>query len=155
MSQTLLILDTGVVGVITNPKSSSPEVQNCKQWFKQSLNQGVNFILPEIADYEIRRELLRANKSQGIKRLDELKNTVIYLPINTGVMLLAAELWADARKSGNPTADNQALDADVILAAQAKLAELNGNSVIVVTTNKKHLSMFVDAREWQEIPATD
>lgn len=70
-------------------------------------------------------------------------------------MLLAAELWADARKSGNPTADNKALDADVILAAQAKLAELNGNSVIVVTTNKKHLSMFVDAREWQEIPTRD
>lgn len=76
----MLILDTGIVGIITNPKSSSPEVQNCKQWFKQSLNQGVSFILPEIADYEIRRELLRSNKSQGINRLNELKNIVIYLP---------------------------------------------------------------------------
>ncbi|HAN74483.1 MAG TPA: hypothetical protein DCQ51_16335 [Planktothrix sp. UBA8407] len=62
MSRTLLFLDTGIIGIITNPKSSSAEAQNCKQWFKQSLDNGVTFILPEIADYEVRRELLRANK---------------------------------------------------------------------------------------------
>ena len=37
--------------------------------------------MPEIADYEVRRELLRANKAKGIKRLDELKRTMGYVPI--------------------------------------------------------------------------
>ncbi|CAD5937468.1 PIN domain-containing protein [Planktothrix tepida] len=147
----LIFLDAGPLGMIANPKAT-PSNLGCQLWLDNLLAQGEKVILPEIADYEIRRELLRANKQQSIRKLDRLKSILDYTPINTEVMLLAAELWADARKSGNPTADNRALDADVILAAQAKLEELNGNSVIVVTTNKKHLSIFVDAREWQEIP---
>jgi predicted nucleic acid-binding protein len=151
MKQRIILLDTGIVGIITNPKSSSIDAQECKQWFKQFLEQGEIFMLPEIVDYEVRRELLRANKYQGLKRLDELKFTLIYLSLNTEVMLLAAKFWADARKMGKPTADSQSLDGDVILSAQAKIEELKGNRVIIVTTNTKHLSLFVEAREWTEI----
>ncbi|HEY9705595.1 MAG TPA: nucleic acid-binding protein, partial [Allocoleopsis sp.] len=84
-------------------------------------------------------------------RLDLLKNTLIYLPISTEVMLLAAHLWAETRKAGKPTADPKSLDGDVILAAQGKLLEMGGNQVIIATTNVKHLSLFVNAREWQLI----
>ncbi|MDJ0581408.1 PIN domain-containing protein [Crocosphaera sp.] len=115
------------------------------------LNRGEEFSLPEIVDYELRRELLRAKKSQGLKRLDELKQIIAYLPLNTEVILLAAQFWANARNQGKPTANNQSLDGDVILAAQAKYEELKGYSVVIVTTNTKHLSFFVDARKWQEI----
>ncbi|MCP2731874.1 hypothetical protein [Limnofasciculus baicalensis] len=66
-------------------------------------------------------------------------------------MLKSAELWASARKQGKPTADNKALDGDVILASQAILVSNYGHEVIVATTNIKHLSLFVDAREWQNI----
>ncbi len=62
-----------------------------------------------------------------------------------------AQLWAEARRAGTPTADTKALDGDVILSAQAKLEELKGNEVIVVTTNIRHLSQFVDACEWRLI----
>jgi predicted nucleic acid-binding protein len=62
------------------------------------LQRGYQVILPEIIDYEIRRELLRANKLYGIKKLDQLKSEIIYLPITTEVMLKASELWAYARK---------------------------------------------------------
>ena len=31
-------------------------------------------IFPEIVDYEIRRELLRAGKTKGIKKLDSFRN---------------------------------------------------------------------------------
>ena len=73
------------------------------------------------------------------------------MPITTATMLLAAQFWAEIRNTGKPTADPKSLDGDVILAAQAKIEELNGNQVIVATTNVKHLSLFVDAREWQMI----
>lgn len=104
--------------------------------------------VPEIADYEVRRELLRANKAKGVARLNIIKSSVGYLPITTSVMLRAAELWAQARRSGMPTADPKALDCDVILAAQA--LEVSG---IVATENVGHLSRFVDARPWRDITA--
>ncbi|MEG3847308.1 hypothetical protein QT971_10845 [Microcoleus sp. herbarium19] len=108
-------------------------------------------MLPEIADYEVRRELIRADKMAGISRLDQLKIGIKYLPISTETMLLAAQLWAEARRRGRPTADPKALDADVILAAQAILVANEGHEVIIATTNVGHLSQFIDAREWRQI----
>jgi predicted nucleic acid-binding protein len=61
-------------------------------------------------------------------------------------MLKAAELWADARKQGRPTADLKELDCDVILAAQAIEA-----NAIVATTNLGHLERYVTARDWRKI----
>lgn len=107
---------------------------------------------PEIADHEVRRELLRAGKSRGIQQLDELKRVLEYAPLTTEAMLLAAQFWADARRQGRPTADPHALDADVILAAQATLIAAPGDEVVVATTNPAHLGHFVDARIWQDIP---
>jgi len=115
-------------------------------WMETLIADGGQVFVPEIADYEVRRELLRANKSQGIACLDLLKNTVGYLPLSTSIMQKAAELWAQARRSGYPTADPKALDCDVILAAQA--LGVNG---VVATENIGHLSHFVDARHWRDI----
>jgi hypothetical protein len=146
----LVLLDSGPLGMVTNPKAS-PETEFCRLWLETLLTQNVEVIIPEIADYEVRRELLRAKKLNGIKRLDELKNILPYLTINTLTMLKAAEFWSQARQMGKPTANNEALDGDVILAAQAFLLKNNSNQVIVATTNVKHLSLFVDAREWRSI----
>lgn len=66
-------------------------------------------------------------------------------------MLLAAQLWADARNRRKTTAEPNALDGDVILAAQAILEVNAGNEVVIATTNVGHLSQFVDAREWRLI----
>jgi hypothetical protein len=66
----------------------------------------------------------------------------------------AADLWAAARRGGTPTAHPKSLDVDVILAAQIQLYERATNaSVILATTNVRHLGQFVDARPWQDIPA--
>lgn len=40
-------------------------------------------MVPEIADYEVRRELIRARRLAGIRKLDALKATTPYLPITT------------------------------------------------------------------------
>lgn len=107
--------------------------------------------LPEIADYEVRRELLRADKINGLKRLDALKNFIDYVPLTTQTMLKAAEFWATVRKQGKPTADNKALDGDVILAAQAVLLTNMGHEVTIATTNVSHISRLATAKEWKNI----
>ncbi len=146
----VIILDSAPVGLITNPKATPVAVQ-CQEWFSTLFERGYEVILPEIIDYEIRRELLRANKLSGIRKLNQLKQEIIYLPITTEVMLKAAELWAQVRNQGKSTADNKALDSDVILASQSILVANYGHEVIIARSNNKHLSMFIDAREWQEI----
>ncbi|MFN8497074.1 MAG: hypothetical protein U0641_04400 [Anaerolineae bacterium] len=108
-------------------------------------------MLPEIVDYEIRRELVRGDKSAGLDRLNSLKNLIDYSALNTEVMVKAATLWAQARRQHRPTADDKALDIDVILASQALSLAVKGVDVVVATTNVEHLSLFVDAREWSAI----
>jgi hypothetical protein len=66
-------------------------------------------------------------------------------------MLKAAEFWAQARNQGFPTADDAALDADVILAAQAAILGEAVGEVVIVTTNVGHLARFADARKWDEV----
>ncbi|MEG4859142.1 nucleic acid-binding protein [Microcoleus sp. K1-B6] len=147
----IVLLDSGPLGIVTNPKATSPLYQEGKLWLQSLPQKGYIVMLPEIADYEVRRELIRAGKATGIRRLDELKSQIPYRPLTTEVMLLAAQLWADARMRGRPTAEANALDGDVILAAQAILEASEGNQVVIATTNVGHLSQFVDAREWRLI----
>src|SRR5450432_4640281 len=95
----IVLLDAGPLGMVTNPKSS-PENEACKNWLARLTYGGVEIVIPEIADYEVRRELLRAGKERGLGRLDALKGILRYAPITTTVMLKAAEFWAAARTRG-------------------------------------------------------
>ena len=117
----------------------------------QRLADGDAIFVPEIADYEIRRELIRARKTSGLARLNDFNVHLPgrYLPITTAVMNRAAELWAQSRTRGMPTADPKELDADVILAAQA--LGLKATKVVVATVNVGHLAHFVAADVWQTI----
>ena len=146
----IIILDSGPLGMVTNPQAKPPYLK-CQLWLDSLLQNGEMVILPEIADYEVRRELIRAGKERGIRKLDLFKNVLTYRPLTTEVMLLAAQLWAQARMRGRPTAEANALDGDVILAAQAILEASEGNQVVIATTNVGHLSQFIDAREWRLI----
>lgn len=147
----VVALDAGPLGLVTNPKRS-PESLACAQWLQALVAAGSRVLLPEIADYEVRRELVRGRRHQGLQRLDALAETVEYLPLTTAAMRQAAVFWADARQRGQPTADDRALDGDVILAAQ--VATMDMGSGIVATTNVGHLSRYVQAAVWRDIPAT-
>jgi predicted nucleic acid-binding protein len=146
----VIILDAGPLGLITNPKAT-PTAIACREWMIQRLAAGDGIMVPEIADYEIRRELIRARKTSGLARLNSFNAQVPgrYLPITTAAMSLAAELWAQARTRGAPTADPKELDADVILAAQA--LSLNHPAVVIATVNVGHLAQFMAADLWQNI----
>jgi predicted nucleic acid-binding protein len=146
----IVLLDAGPLGMITNPKSS-PQNEACKDWLASLAYNGIEVVIPEIADYEVRRELLRARKERGLDRLDALKGMLGYAAITTSVMLKAAEFWATARKMGRQSADDASLDADMILAAQAGALVHDGNDTVIATTNARHLALFASARIWREI----
>jgi predicted nucleic acid-binding protein len=148
----IILLDAGPLGILTNPKATPINLE-CRQWMRELLLKNYRVILPEIADYEVRRELIRAKRLEGIQRLDDWKSRLEYQPLTTATMLKAAEFWAEARQTGKPTASPEALDGDVILAAQASLiAESQGDRIVVVaTTNVGHLERFVNAKHWQVI----
>lgn len=151
----IIVIDSGPLGMISNPKAT-PENQAAGEWLEHHLSQNVIVALPGIADYEVRRELLLHGRKRGLSQLDSLKEVLDFIPFTREIMLLAARLWADARRRGQPTAELAALDGDVILAAQAILApeicDTGPNvEVIVATTNPRHLSQFVNAKMWQKI----
>lgn len=143
-----VVLDTGPLGMIVHP-GGPPQVEACQLWLNDLLAQSVRVILPEIADYELRRELTRLRKASSLLQLDVFADTLEYLPITTAVMRLAAQFWAQARQQGLSTADPKELDGDVILAAQA--ATLGVSNIVIATTNVGHLAPFVSAKLWHEI----
>ncbi len=152
----IILLDSGPLGLITHPKGGM-EAQDCQDWVRALPAAGHIALLPEIVDYEHRRELLLANLGDAIKRLDTLKASGAYLPVTENAYLQAAGFWAAARRRGLPTADRFALDADVILAAQAATLDPSewgqpGAPVVIATTNVGHLARFADARLWRGIP---
>jgi predicted nucleic acid-binding protein len=144
-----IILDTGVIGLLTHTKA--PEHQQCHQWQQSMRAPCARICIPEIADYEIRRELLRLDFRGAIAKLDELRLILDYIPLTPETMLKAAEFWAQIRRQGMATADDKALDGDVILAAQASILGSQGFDIVIATTNVGHLSRFVPADLWQNI----
>ena len=147
MSRTIL-LDSGLLGLITNPRASAAAAA-CGSWLVSAIGSGATVLVPEIADYEVRRELIRARRASGVARLDAFIEQVGFLPIETVAMRRAAAFWAEARQEGRPTAADPALDGDVILAAQA--ATLDHADVIIATTNPGHLSRYTPAKLWTDI----
>ena len=137
-----IVLDTGPLSAVIHPRYNRASAE----WFRSMLESGWVVIIPEIADYELRRELIRSEKDKSVARLDHLKTLLAYLPIDTKTMLQAAKFWAEARNRRHATADPKELDGDAILAAQAALT-----GSIVATTNVGHLSQFVEIRPWSEI----
>lgn len=144
-------MDTGVLGLATHPNSqiNNPIIK----WLRGLEDKGDLPFVPEIADYELRRELIRIGSRNAVKRLDELCTVFAFLPLDTETMRRAAELWAQSRIEGRPLADEHALDGDVILYAQAELLLKSSprDSIVIATTNPKHFQRFIPADTWQNI----
>lgn len=152
---TYVFLDTGVLGFLTHPKGS-PDAIACAQWMIKVLGKGASVCVPEICDYELRREYVRLSSTSAIAKLDQLNTAIRYVPISTNMMQEAARLWAGVRNRGMTTAHPQAIDGDVILAAQALKTSSASDKLLVATTNVGHLSaLSLDARLWRDIKETD
>lgn len=146
----LIVLDSGPLGLLTRPPHV-PQARACATWLRRLLAAGWHVAVPVIADYEVRRELMRLNATRAIQQLDILSTHLDMIPLTHAMLLLAAQLWANTRQLGRPTADPHALDGDVILVAQALHFVQAHESLLVATTNPGHLQHFVPVARWEEI----
>ena len=62
-----VILDSGPLGLLTNPKRP-PETVKALAWPLRCSVPAIDLIVTAIADYEVRRELERAGKLNGLHR---------------------------------------------------------------------------------------
>lgn len=147
-----VFLDTGPLGILTNPRRP-PETVSALTWVIAMIRAGHRFIVPAIADYEVRRELERAARTAGLAALDAWNSAAPdrYLLLSDSALRLGATLWARARNAGTATADPKELDADVLIAAQALDMGLPPSDFIVATVNVARLALFVPADLWANI----
>ena len=152
MTPPIIVLDSGPLFLITK-RVGLPEADACRAWTNALISAGHTIITPEIADYECRRELHLQPTDKALQRLEAFHAAAPgrFLPLTSDALRYAAQLWATARKSGVPTSDPLALDGDVILAGQVLTAGFPAGSVIVATTNVKHISRFLPADTWRNI----
>ena len=147
-----VLLDSGPLGQACR-RPGTPLADQCRLWIDGLIARSVEVVVPEISDYEVRRELARINASGSLHRLDDLvtQGGLSYQPVSTAAWRQAALFWADARLLGLPTAPPDALDADVILAACAVTIGQPGDQILVATQNVGHLARYCDARLWTTI----
>jgi predicted nucleic acid-binding protein len=146
-----IILDSSPLSLVTDNPSKIGDVKDCHQWLQDILIAGHEVYIPEVCDYEVRRELIRSQRLNSIKRMNTLKGVLNYIPIDTNIMLEAAKHWASIRNQGLTTAHNTALDADVILCSQALSLGLLPTDMVIATSNIRHISRFVPCDLWKNI----
>jgi predicted nucleic acid-binding protein len=152
----IVFLDSVTLGILSSPGERS-EIEECQDWLYGLLARSAYVVSSYLCDYEVRRSLILTsitkNKPQDINKLDSLHQMVDFLPVSQDVLKKAAQLWAETRRKGKPTADIKNIDVDIIIGATCQLlqAEYPGQFLVVATTNVKHISQFVEAKVWQEI----
>jgi predicted nucleic acid-binding protein len=142
----LIFLDTTLLWLLVHPRGG-PRARALRQTVLERSVAGDQIAIAEICDYEARRELIRKGAAKQIDNLDQVVNESIYVPLDTGTMRDAAALWAQLRRSGQPTAPDEALDGDVILGAQAR----RQGAHLVATENLRHLGRICKAIDWHEL----
>lgn len=140
------LLDSGPLGLLAHDRPA--QRVPIQKWLIKQISSGATVFVSEVADYEVRRELTRLIQSgqlpvSRLARLDQLAEVFGYLPVSTAMWRRAADLWADARRHGRPTANPAALDADVLIASQA--IEIQAT---VVTSNPTHLGQWTQIQVW-------
>lgn len=148
----IVVLDSTPLGLLLHTRKY-PQVDECRRWLSRQLQAGARVVVPEVIDYEVRRELLRLGRAQAVAALDAFISAESdrFLPLTTTALHRAAELWAESRRRGQPTSDRHALDIDVILAGQVLTSGLPLADLVVASANIAHLAAFVPAEEWGSI----
>ena len=141
-----MFLDTGVLGMVSNPKGK-PRNAQCRQWARDLVAAGVWVFVPEICDYE---------ETPG-KLIHNGEKDVGPDPPRPAQGLVGLRAHHDGRDAPGGRALGRRgaggcrqpvlgpLDADAILAAQVIMAADPGDIVTIASDNVGHLAQFVDA----------
>jgi hypothetical protein len=71
----IILLDAGPLGLVTHPKGGE-DARICKAWLEGQIREGTRVRIPAIADYEVRRELIRAGKTRRLPRGHKLRSSL-------------------------------------------------------------------------------
>lgn len=150
MTNRVVLLDSGPLGEIISPKPKG----YIKDWLSFIKQNKISLRVPEIIDYEIRRNLILSNLGKSERRLNQYRNRKEFIHLNSEILICACEIWAELRRIGQPTASKERLDIDVLLIAQAISQTDSFEEVIIVTTNVKHLIRCIEygiqVWDWQQ-----
>ena len=149
-----IVLDTFPTSCVSKrPGNKAPTLSDhCYGWIEDCEAAGHRIVIPAICYYETLRELERRQATSQIIRLKRFcLQPRRFLTLTTEHLEIAAQLWGQSRRAGLPTADLLALDADVILSAQALGLKMTSPGLIVATTNPVHISRYVAADLWTNI----
>jgi predicted nucleic acid-binding protein len=147
-----VLLDSGPLGLLTVPGDHGPGGE-ARRWFADLLASGATILVADVVAFEVRRELKRRKATAKLARLAMFLQDVGRAEHSAEVWVRAEDLWALVRQDRLPTAPDEALDGDCLLAATAAALGAEGDQVEVATMNVRHFDRFpgVAAREWRSI----
>jgi len=139
------VIDSGLLGEIIKRHPSA----DVTRWIEFMVENEIVLRIPEIIDYEIRRELilqdLKGNSEarKSLSKLNRYRQTNRLIPLEPSITFTdACELWANLRFNSQPTADIKNIDVDVILVTQALSIKKDFDEIIIVTGNLSDLRRF-------------
>jgi hypothetical protein len=77
----IVVLDAGPTGIASNDPVRKSAAR-CLAWLSALDTAGTEIVIPAIADYEVRRELIRVGATDGEARLDALRSWLTFLPLS-------------------------------------------------------------------------
>ena len=136
----LIILDSAPLGHICNSRNRN-DYKKLKDFVK---SLSFSICVPEIIDYELRRNLELEGLRKSVNLLSQFQRRDQILRLESQDLIEAAELWAWCRRRGKPTTENRGLDIDVILVAQSLSQLSRFDKVVILTVDIGDLSVFSD-----------
>ena len=89
----LIFLDSGPLGLMVRAPGK-PQVQRCLAWLNAVMRNAAVVVIPEIAHYEVRRELIRIRAVDSLRRLEyalDPSSGFDHLTLTTDAIIKAAE----------------------------------------------------------------
>src|SRR5205809_769591 len=110
------------------------------------LFRGTQFILPEIVDYEVRRELLRLKKTTAIQRLDDLASAKRPTDSASQIKMWSRSDMNYRSRLGSPL--RRAFSLAAVLVSAHVAAQVQSAKPVFVDGQAQVVPAFSEPREW-------